>query len=127
MSSSINSCSKNGINLIEKEPLNVLDVTTNLKYHIIYIDIFGITKLIVIKNLKSVCKKTYNSVFYDAKFYKNEKHYYLGTYETLQIAAYAYNCKKISLGDRTKLNNVDLSNDYNWNDNINRLIKINIK
>jgi KilA-N domain len=82
----------------------------------------------ILNDYIGVCKKTYNSVFcYDAKFYKDGKHYYLGTYETPQIAAYAYNCKKISLGDRTKLNNVDLSNDYNWNDNINRLIKIPMK
>lgn len=56
----------------------------------------------------------------------NTNFYYLGTYETIELAAYAYNCKMYDLFGKNcnKYNDVNKPDNYIWNNKLNILQKI---
>lgn len=60
---------------------------------------------------------------YSSRIYYNKKSYYLGTYDTIEEAAYAYNCKAFELYgfEYENFNDIDLSKTHQFNNIINRL------
>jgi T5orf172 domain len=69
-------------------------------------------------------RKASRGTMFEASISKDRIRYQLGSYETQQIAAYAYNCKALELYDDTfvKLNNVSKPDKYEWNPKISRLV-----
>jgi hypothetical protein len=63
---------------------------------------------------------------YSSRIYYNKKYYYLGTYDTIEEAGYAYNCKAFELYgfEYENFNDVDLSKTHEFDHTINRLILI---